>query len=237
MIIRHVPTVVPAEGVILERVLDATYPVWNGGLGRQAYGKLDAAQMKTAWGRHHQGRFALVDGAHVLASAAQYALAAILDQRPVRVCGIGSIFSELAHRSGGYAQELVDRRLDQAARDGAVVGVLFSEGRQELLELNDFEVPRRDDSVTARSASALGTIVGGTWTIEECGDRDPSGARVGAILQALIARVTRRAPPDDPRLAPSRVRTATRDDRVGEAVDGRGDGPVTRIVDDPVAAV
>jgi hypothetical protein len=24
--------------------------------------------------------------------------------------------------------------------------------------------------------------------IEECGDRDPSGARVGAILQALIAR-------------------------------------------------
>jgi hypothetical protein len=86
MIIRHVPTVVPAEGVILERVLDATYPVWNGGLTRQAYGKLDAAQMKTAWGRHHQRRFALVDGADVLASAAQYDLAAILDQRPVRAC-------------------------------------------------------------------------------------------------------------------------------------------------------
>ena len=32
------------------------------------------------------------------------------------------------------------------------------------------------------------SIVGGTWTIEECGDRDASGARVGAILQALIAR-------------------------------------------------
>ena len=26
------------------------------------------------------------------------------------------------------------------------------------------------------------------WIIEECGDRDPSGARVGAILQTLIAR-------------------------------------------------
>jgi GNAT superfamily N-acetyltransferase len=26
------------------------------------------------------------------------------------------------------------------------------------------------------------------WVLEECGDRDPSGARVGAILQALIAR-------------------------------------------------
>jgi hypothetical protein len=30
------------------------------------------------------------------------------------------------------------------------------------------------------------SIVDRTWTIEECGDRDPSGARVGAILAALI---------------------------------------------------
>jgi hypothetical protein len=30
-------------------------------------------------------------------------------------------------------------------------------------------------------------VVGDTWTIEECSDRDTAGARVGAILQALIA--------------------------------------------------
>ncbi len=28
----------------------------------------------------------------------------------------------------------------------------------------------------------------GVWTLEECGDRDPTGTRVGAILQVLIAR-------------------------------------------------
>ncbi len=28
----------------------------------------------------------------------------------------------------------------------------------------------------------------GHWVVEECGDRDPTGARVGALLQALIAR-------------------------------------------------
>jgi hypothetical protein len=266
MIIRHVPRVVPAEGVILERVLDATYPLWNGGLSRQGYGTLDAAQMKTAWGRGHRRRFALVDGANVLASAAQYDLAAILDQRPVRVCGIGSIFSEPAHRGSHHAEELVDRLLAQAARNGAVMALVFSEGRQEHLELNDFEavsiadaelaVPessRRgapmtlirggeerdlaaivamgqvrasafrfhldrdadfvqyaitkkrllaglgeagarqlhffiaEEGITA-AAYVVVSIVGGTWTIEECGDRDPSGARVGAILQALIAR-------------------------------------------------
>ena len=32
------------------------------------------------------------------------------------------------------------------------------------------------------------SVVGREWTIEECGDRDGSGARVGALLQALIAR-------------------------------------------------
>jgi GNAT superfamily N-acetyltransferase len=265
MIIRHVRTVVPAEGVILERILDATYQVWNGGLSRQAYGKLDAAQMKTAWGRHHQRRLALVDGADVLASAAQYDLAAILDQRPVRVCGIGSILSDPAHRSGGHAQELVDRLLDEAARGGAAMALLFSDTSHEHqpagfdvvsmteAELAVTESSRRgapmtlirggeerdlaaivamgqvranpfrfhldrdvdfvqyaitkkrllaglgeagarqlhffiaEEGITAAAYVVL-TIVGDTWTIEECGDRDPSGARVGAILQALIAR-------------------------------------------------
>ena len=52
------------------------------------YAKFDAAQMKTAWGRHHQRLFALVDGDDVLASATQYDLAAVFEQRPVRVFGI-----------------------------------------------------------------------------------------------------------------------------------------------------
>jgi hypothetical protein len=44
-----------------------------------------------------------------------------------------------------------------------------------------------EEGITA-AAYVVISIVGRTWTIEECGDRDPSGARVGAILQALIAR-------------------------------------------------
>jgi hypothetical protein len=44
-----------------------------------------------------------------------------------------------------------------------------------------------EEGITA-AAYVVISIVGTTWTIEECGDRDASGARVGAILQALIAR-------------------------------------------------
>jgi GNAT superfamily N-acetyltransferase len=259
-------TLVPAEGAVLERVLDATYPLSNGGLSRQAYGRLDAAQTRTVWGRDRRRRFALVDGGEVLASATQYDLAAILDQRPVRVCGIGSISSDPALRRSGHADELVERLLDQAARNGAAMALLFPGGSQEQLQLNGFEVvsitdvelavtesSRRgapmtlirggeerdlaaiaamgqvrasafrfhlardvdfvqyaitkkrllaglgeagarqlhffiaEEGITA-AAYVVVSIVGGTWTIEECGDRDHSGARVGAILQALIAR-------------------------------------------------
>jgi hypothetical protein len=44
-----------------------------------------------------------------------------------------------------------------------------------------------EEGITAAAYIAI-SVVGDSWTIEECGDRDPSGARVGAILQALIAR-------------------------------------------------
>jgi hypothetical protein len=44
-----------------------------------------------------------------------------------------------------------------------------------------------EEGITA-AAYLVMSIVDGVWTIEECGDRDVTGARVGALLQALIAR-------------------------------------------------
>lgn len=44
-----------------------------------------------------------------------------------------------------------------------------------------------EEGITA-AAYVVITAAAGSWTIEECGDRDPSGARVGALLQATIAR-------------------------------------------------
>ncbi len=40
------------------------------------------------------------------------------------------------------------------------------------------------------------SVHNGTWTIEEAGDRDPAGARLGAMLQVMLAREpSREAPP------------------------------------------
>ncbi|MEW6322634.1 MAG: GNAT family N-acetyltransferase [Acidobacteriota bacterium] len=40
------------------------------------------------------------------------------------------------------------------------------------------------------------TAEAGRWTIEEAGDRDPSGARLGAMLQVMTAREPALVPPD-----------------------------------------
>src|SRR6476659_9026889 len=46
--------------------------------------------------------------------------------------------------------------------------------------------------IAEEGAAAVAYVVitarGGGWVLAECGDRDPTGARVGAILQVLIAR-------------------------------------------------
>ena len=44
-----------------------------------------------------------------------------------------------------------------------------------------------EEGITA-AAYVVISVAGHEWTLEECGDRDASGARVGALLQALIAR-------------------------------------------------
>ena len=46
--------------------------------------------------------------------------------------------------------------------------------------------------IAEEGASAVAYVVlgssGDSWMLEECGDRDPAGARLGAILQVLVAR-------------------------------------------------
>ena len=258
--------VTTAEGTVLDRVLDAAYRTSRGVLSRRAYGKFHAARMKTTWGSRHQQRVALVEGDDILASAERYDLSGVFDGRPVRVCGIGSVFTEPSQRGHGYPRRLVDALLHDAEREGAEVALLFPpidfdddvcRGFQPLpstdlslvvtessrhgapmttvrggeerdlaaivamgrvrAEPFRFHLDRDVDFVhyvitTRRLLAGLGSaearelqffiaeegitaaayvvisVVGDLWTIEECGDRDPSGARVGALMQALIAR-------------------------------------------------
>jgi GNAT superfamily N-acetyltransferase len=254
-----------AEGALLERILDDTYPVWNEGLSRQAYGQWNAAQLRTAWGRERLQRLALVDErGDVLASAKRYRYDVRIGDRNGWMCGIGALFTPEAHRRRGYASTLVERMLEDASREGALVAGLFSEIGTEFYERLGFvRVPmdevtvnvtrasgspatlvragverdyesicamhasrssgamlalRRDPDafhyalarkrlfaglspagsrqleffVAEEGATAVAYVVLSQnqygWTLEEAGDRDPAAARLGAILQVLVAR-------------------------------------------------
>ena len=264
--------VVLAEGDLLEQILDATFPIWNEGLTRPAYGRWNAAQMLTPWGAGHLHRFALVDetGA-LLASAKRYRYDARLDGQDVVVSGLGAVFTPAERRGHGYAGDLVRQLLDDERAAGSVMAMLFSEigeayyqrfgfeavpledVRVELIRKSgtpamlvragaDRDLPdiaamqavraassrfalRRDAPqiqyalskkrlfsglapaglrqteffVAEEGASAVAYLVlsvaGDDWVIEEAGDRDPAAARLGAMLQVLVAREpSRRAP-------------------------------------------
>lgn len=119
-------TVVPAEGAILERILDATYAVLHQGLSRQAFAKCDAAQRKTTWALRHQCRLELMEGVDLLASALRYDLTGTIDGQLMRICGIGAVSTDPACHDGCHAWVLVDRLIDDARRDGADLARLFT---------------------------------------------------------------------------------------------------------------
>ena len=257
--------IVPAEGALLEQILDHTYTVWHEGLTRSAYGQWNGAQRRTQWGRARLHRVALVDDAGTLLSTAKhYRFDLRLRGRDGWMWGLGAVFTPPGQRGRGYASVLVERLVAQAQREGALLAGLFSEigapfyerlgfrvvpfdevtvavtqkdgspamlvrsgderDLQALAEMHAVRaqhVPfalRRDITmiqhalarkrllaglgppglrqveffVAEEGASAVAYVVlsqnANGWTLEEAGDRDPAGARLGAMFQVLLAR-------------------------------------------------
>jgi predicted N-acetyltransferase YhbS len=142
--------VVTASGALLEQILDDTYDTWHEGLSRIAYGKRNAAQMRTQWGAERLHRVALVDEAgRLLASAKRYRVDAWLRGKPVRVCGIGAVFTQPSLRGRGHATALIEEIVREEAASGADVAVLFSEIGTAFYERAGF-TPVILDEVTVR---------------------------------------------------------------------------------------
>ncbi len=253
------------DAAALEQVLDDTWPIWGEGLSRKAYGQWNLAQTLTPWGREHLQRVGLVEGGVVVASAKRYLFDAVLDGQPVRVLGIGAVFTSEARRGRGLAARLIEQMMAEARDAGCGLALLFSEIGSAYYERLGFTVVPREivtitvprtrrgapgtmvralepgdlkevASISATYASAAGFALNRTpaliefmitrrrlraglgpaglrqveafvaeegyraaayiivsrgpegTVLEECGDRDPRGSRIGALLEALMER-------------------------------------------------
>ena len=254
-----------AEGALLDHIFDNTYPIWNEGLTRSAYGQWNIAQLKTPWGRDHLHRFALLDDeGNLLASAKRYRHDIRLDGRDGWMAGFGAVFTPESARGRGHATRLLEILIERERANGALMASLFSEIGAGFYERLGFRtvpidevtvtVKRKDGSpamlvrageerdlanistmhatrtagvrfslrrevslvgyalskkrllaglgppglrqveffVAEEGASAVAyailSVNANGWTLEEAGDRDPAGARLGAMLQVLVAR-------------------------------------------------
>jgi predicted N-acetyltransferase YhbS len=254
-----------ADDALRDRIQDATFPIWNEGLTRTAYGQWNEAQMRTSWGRDHLHRLALVDGAGtVLASLKRYRFTVRYDDEIMPMLGIGAVFTPPHLRGRGNAPALIERVIAEEHAAGTPVATLFSEIGPEYYARTAFEaVPLDEVAVTVafkhgapavlvragteadlpslarmhemRAASSRFSVVRTPdliqyaiakkrllaglgqagrrqteffvteeglmavayvvitvdehgWFIEEAGDRDPAAARLGAMLQVLLAR-------------------------------------------------
>jgi GNAT superfamily N-acetyltransferase len=139
---------VPAEGPLLEEILDFTHTIWSEGLGRTAYSQWNAAQLRTKWGRRHLVRRALLDDSgRLLATAKRYRFAARLDGRSGLVSGLGAVYTPPDRRGQGYATALLERMIEEERRAGALAATLFSEIGPEFYARLGF-VPVPLDEVT-----------------------------------------------------------------------------------------
>jgi GNAT superfamily N-acetyltransferase len=252
-------------GSLLDQVFDATFPHWGEGLSRRGYRSWNTAQGLTAWGRQHLSRVGLVSDSTVLVSAKRYLFEAETFGRPLKVLGIGAVFTPEDRRGQGLAAALVEAMIDDGRTRGCEVALLFSEIGEAYYGRMGFhaiarsvltvEVPRNRlgaaatlvragepqdlphlSEMSSRYARGAGfalrrtpsliefglmrrrTLAGlgpaGLRTLEffvseegnraasyvvisrgpsgvvleECGDYDPTGARVGAMLEVLAAR-------------------------------------------------
>ena len=260
-------TLVPAAGATLQRVLAATPAAASPGLSPAAAVTYDAAQARTAWGRRHRHRVALVASGDVLASAERYDLTGSLDGQLVKICGIAAVAAQDGDDGGWTSVLALEKQLmEQASDSGVDMALLFRAAQgpppavdacaavpTTMVELTVAESARHgapmvlvrggetrdldaiaamgrararqyrfhldrdvdhiahaitrtrllaglappgvrrlefviaEEGITAAAYLVISSVAG-VWTIEECGDRDVSGARVGALLQALIAR-------------------------------------------------
>lgn len=293
----HILSTSPTDADLLTRIIAERQRHAAVPLSPAAFDRWQQAQSRTAWGRTHITQVALLGADGLQASAACYALSAVLDGRSVRVQAVGDLLHHsanpddvrvlaeqvvagaatagvdvvllLARQSPSWSQRLgfhditpptVELTCPPTPRPGApmlsiragedtdlthIVGMgntAWAPSRRFhlvrdadfikhgivvdrlLAGLSPLGTQRLEFFATEEGTNAAAYVVMRVtedgWVLQQCGDRDSTGARVGAIIQALVARDPTATAPRirawlPPGVAPPQVRTTPSEASLG----------------------
>ena len=134
-------------------------PIWGGGLDE---GKFQVFQRRLADSAEASGRYRLLgwfEGARLLSAMKAYDLPGSCARRPLKVFGIGAVYTPPELRRRGYAAAMLRAAMEEHRRQGAQAAVLFSDIEIAYYERLGFRaVESRECSV---EAGALPKPVGG----------------------------------------------------------------------------
>ncbi|HET7788364.1 MAG TPA: GNAT family N-acetyltransferase [Myxococcales bacterium] len=102
-------------------------PIWGGGLGEERF---QLFQRRLADAAEAQGRYRLLgwfDKGGLTAAMKAYDLRGACAGRPLRLLGIGAVFTPPALRRRGYAAAMLRAAMDEYRRAGAHAAILFSD--------------------------------------------------------------------------------------------------------------
>ena len=112
----------------VEEVLRESHEAWGAGMGLQDYIGLNRELLGTPWAREHYRFLIGLDGDGRIASGMKlYSLRGELEGRPIRIAGVGAVFTPRAQRGRGHAKALVEAAAGRARAEGHDLALLFSE--------------------------------------------------------------------------------------------------------------
>jgi len=138
-----------AERAAIEAVLRRSHEVWGEGLSPDDYVRFNLEQQGTAWARERYRFLIAEEGGAVVSALKLYSFPGEIDGRPVRLAGIGAVFTPQEHRGRGHARALVEAAVDRARVLGHDAAILMSEIGAAYYERLGFR------SLPARAAGCL----------------------------------------------------------------------------------
>jgi GNAT superfamily N-acetyltransferase len=165
--------------------LRGIHPIWGGLLDEARF---LAFQRRLAEAREARGRYRMLgwfDGDRLLSAFKEYDLQGMLGLRPLRIVGIGAVYTPPALRRKGHAFAMLESALVRARESGADGALLFSDIDIRYYERLGFvPVESRESSVTALQLPR----VSGGFRAAVAGD-EPVLARIFASARAEEPRL------------------------------------------------